>query len=76
MFYQKFNAEVYELCEELYDAAAYYENNGDVDKAKELLAKCVAIDNNPHLRRSIATKPVKHSGGDAGINTAKDCRSI
>jgi tetratricopeptide (TPR) repeat protein len=57
VFYQKFNAEVYELLAKSYiDAAAYYENNGDVDKAKELLAKCVAIDNNPHLRRSIATK--------------------
>jgi tetratricopeptide (TPR) repeat protein len=57
-YYQKYNAEVYELLARSYiDAAAYYEKNGDIAKAKELLARCIAIDQDPHLRRSVVERP-------------------
>jgi len=51
--YQKYYADNYELLARSYLAAAdYYEKKGDVPKVKELLAKCIEIDNNPYLRRS------------------------
>ncbi len=58
---QKYNAECYELLAASYLAAAgHYEKNGDGDKAKELLAECLEIDNNPYLRRSGILSPLDH----------------
>lgn len=55
---QKYNAEVYELLARSYiDAALYYADNGDKEKAKELLTKCLEIDSDPYLRRSVIEKP-------------------
>jgi len=56
--YQKYNSENYELLARSYLAAAYYyEENGDVEKVRELLAKCIEIDTNPYLYRSKIIKP-------------------
>lgn len=50
----RYDAETYEVLAKSYiDAALYYEEKGDVAKARELLASCVAIDNNPDLRMSV-----------------------
>jgi len=58
---QKYNADCYELLAASYLAAAgYYEENGNVDKAKELLAECLEIDDNPYLRRSGILSPLDH----------------
>ena len=55
---QKYNSQVYELLARSYvEAAHYYEDNGEVEKAKALLKKCIDIDQDPYLRRSGITKP-------------------
>jgi tetratricopeptide (TPR) repeat protein len=55
---QKYNSEVYELlASSLIEAARYYEDIGDTEKAGELLKMCIDIDQNPYLRRSGITKP-------------------
>ncbi len=54
---QKYNSEVYELLAQSYiDAARCYENNGDSDKAIELLKKCIEIEKDPYLHRSVITR--------------------
>lgn len=57
---QKFNAEVYELLARSYiDAALYFADNGDKEKAKELLTKCLEIDSDPYLRKSVIKIPAQ-----------------
>lgn len=57
---QKYNSEVYELLAQSYIAASdYYEKSGDTNKAKDLLKKCLEIDNNPYLRKSNINNPIK-----------------
>lgn len=58
---QKYNADCYELLAASYLAAAnYYEKDGDLGKAKELLAECLEIDNDPYLHRSGILSPLDH----------------
>lgn len=58
---QKYNADCYELLAASYLAAAdYYEKSGDLSKAKELLAECLEIDDNPYLHRSGILSPLDH----------------
>lgn len=55
---QKYNSEVYELLARSYiEAARYYENRGDMEKAGELLEKCIDIDQDPYLMRSGIWRP-------------------
>lgn len=63
LYCQKYNAEVYELLARSYiDAATHYVKNGNTAMARELLGRCIAIDHDPNLRRSVAKKP-----GDADL---------
>lgn len=58
---QKYNADCYELLAASYLAAAgHYEKSGDLAKAKELLAECLEIDNDPYLHRSGILSPLDH----------------
>lgn len=58
LLYQRYNAEVYELLARSYiDAAVHYEKNGDTARAKELVARCISIDDDPNLRRSVIERP-------------------
>lgn len=51
--YQKLNAENYELLARSYLAASgYYEKKGDARMVRELIEKCIEIDQDPYLRRS------------------------
>ncbi|HEX2946637.1 MAG TPA: O-antigen ligase family protein [Clostridia bacterium] len=55
---QKYFAENYELLARSYLAAAdYYMKDGNSEKAKLLLDKCMAIDADPYLRRSTIDMP-------------------
>ena len=48
----------YELLARSYiDAAVHYEKNGDTARAKELVARCISIDDDPNLRRSVIERP-------------------
>ncbi len=59
VYSQKYHPECYELLAESYLAAAFhYKENGDMEKAKELLEECLKIDDNPYLRRSGILSPL------------------
>lgn len=56
--YQKYRRGNYELLARCYLAAAeYYKKNDDIGKSKELLEKCLEIDNDPYLIKSNITVP-------------------
>ena len=53
----RYDAETYELLAKSYiDAALYYEKKGDMEKARELLYNCIAIDDDPNLRITVVEK--------------------
>lgn len=73
---QKYNSEVYELLARSYvEAAKYYESSGEVEKARELLMKCIDIDQDPYLRRSGITKP-QDIGSEKKISAYKHSREL
>lgn len=57
--YQKYNGGIYELlARSCLAAAELYEKEGNTGKAREMLEKCIEINNNPYLLKSNITRPV------------------
>ncbi len=55
---QKYNSVVYELLARSYvETAKHYEDTGEAERARELLKKCIDIDQDPYLRRSGIWRP-------------------